>query len=66
VTFTEHLEKIRGGLETATRAFNQAVGNYESRIKPAGEKLQKLGGLSGGKELAELPPLDTTLRLPTS
>jgi DNA recombination protein RmuC len=66
VTFTEHLEKIRGGLETATRAFNQAVGNYESRIKPAGEKLQKLGGLSGGKELAELPPLDSTLRLPTN
>ena len=64
VTFTEHLEKIRGGLETANRAFNQAVGSYESRIKPAGEKLQKLGGGTGGKDLAELPPLDATLRLP--
>src|SRR5476651_465596 len=42
VTFTDHLEKIRGGLETANRAFNQAVGSYESRIKPSGEKLQKL------------------------
>ena len=64
VTFTEHLEKIRGGLETANKAFNQAVGSYESRIKPAGEKLQKLGGGSGGKTLEELPPLDATLRLP--
>ena len=64
VTFTEHLEKIRGGLETANRAFNQAVGSYESRIKPAGEKLQKLGGGTDGKDLAELPPLDATLRLP--
>jgi DNA recombination protein RmuC len=64
VTFTEHLEKIRGGLETANRAFNQAVGNYESRIKPSGEKLQKLGGGTGGKELTELTPLDGTLRLP--
>jgi DNA recombination protein RmuC len=64
VTFTEHLEKIRGGLETANRAFNQAVGSYESRIRPAGEKLQKLGGGTGGKELTELPPLDATLRLP--
>ena len=64
VTFTEHLEKIRGGLETANRAFNQAVGSYESRIKPSGEKLQKLGGGTGGKDLAELPPLDATLRLP--
>lgn len=64
VTFTEHLEKIRAGLETANRAFNQAVGSYESRIKPSGEKLQKLGGGTGGKNLAELPPLDATLRSP--
>ena len=64
VTFTEHLEKIRGGLDAANRAFNQAVGSYESRIRPAGEKLQKLGGGTGAKELAELPPLDAPLRLP--
>ena len=61
VTFTEHLEKIRGGLETANRAFNQAVGSYESRIKPSGEKLMKLGG-GTGKEFSDLPPLDATLR----
>jgi DNA recombination protein RmuC len=64
VTFTEHLEKIRGGLETANKAFNQAVGSYESRVRPSGDKLQKLGGGTGGKDLAELPPLDATLRLP--
>jgi DNA recombination protein RmuC len=64
VTFSEHLEKIRGGLDTANKAFNQAVGSYESRIRPAGEKMQKLGGGSGGKDLAGLPPLDATLRLP--
>ncbi len=64
VTFTEYLEKIRGGLDAANRAFNQAVGNYESRIKPSGEKLQKLGGGTGGKELADLSPVDATLRLP--
>ena len=62
--FAEHLENIRGGLETANKAFNQAVGSYESRIKPSGEKLQKLGGTAAGKELADLPPLDATLRLP--
>ncbi len=64
VVFTEHLEKIRGGLEAANKAFNQAVGSYESRIRPAGEKMQKLGGAPGGKELGELPLLDATLRLP--
>lgn len=64
VTFTEHLDKIRGGLETANKAFNQAVGSYESRIRPSGEKLQKLGGGTAGKELADVQPLDATLRLP--
>ncbi len=64
VTFTEHLEKIRAGLEAANKAFNQAVGSYESRIRPSGEKLQKLGGGAAGKELADVPPLDATLRLP--
>jgi len=64
VTFAKHLENIRGGLESANKAFNQAVGSYESRLKPAGEKLQKLGGGTGGKDLAELPPLEATLRLP--
>src|ERR1035437_10081746 len=64
VTFTEHLEKIRGGLDTANRAFNQAVGSYESRIKPAGGKMPKHGRGRGGKDWAELPPLDATLRLP--
>lgn len=64
VIFAEHLEKIRAGLETANKAFNQAVGSYESRIRPSGEKLQRLGGGDAGKNLAELPPLETTLRLP--
>ena len=63
VTFTEHLDKIRGGLETANKAFNQAVGSYESRVKPSGEKLLKLGG-APGKALADVQPLDATLRLP--
>ena len=63
VTFTEHLEKIRGGLETANKAFNQAVGSYESRVRPAGETLQKLGAATGAKELTDLAPLDATLRL---
>jgi DNA recombination protein RmuC len=64
-TFTEHFEKIGDGLEAANKAFNQAVGSYEARIRPAGEKIQKLGGAAAGKELAEVQPVETTLRLPT-
>ncbi len=66
LTFTNHLENLRAGLEAANKAFNQAVGSFEARIRPSGEKLQKLGGIAAGKELAELPPLDTALRLPPS
>jgi len=64
VVFTEHLEKIRGGLESAGKAFNQAVGSYESRVRPAGEKMQKLSGGSAPKDLPALPLLEGTLRLP--
>ena len=63
VTFTEYLEKIRTGLEAAGKAFNQAVGSYESRVRPSGEKLSKLGGGAPGKELAEVQPLDAALRM---
>ncbi|MCX8092438.1 MAG: DNA recombination protein RmuC [Verrucomicrobiae bacterium] len=65
VTFTEHLEKIRAGLERAQSAFNDAVGSYERMVRPAGERLKELGGAAPGRELAELGPLDKTLRLPS-
>jgi DNA recombination protein RmuC len=63
-TFTEHFETIRAGLEKAADAFNKSVGSYERMVRPAGEKIQKLRAAVGEKELADVPPLDTTLRLP--
>jgi DNA recombination protein RmuC len=66
VKFTEHFEKIRGGLEKANSAFNDAVGSYERMVKPSGERILKLGGPTGGKDLADVQPLDATLRLPPS
>jgi DNA recombination protein RmuC len=64
VKFTEHFENIRDGLEKANGAFNDAVGSYERMVKPSGERLQKLGGANSSKVLADISPLDTTLRLP--
>jgi DNA recombination protein RmuC len=64
VKFTEHLKDFRSGLAKANDAFDAAVGSFDRMVRPAGEKLQKLGGGNGGKDLAELPPLDATLRLP--
>jgi DNA recombination protein RmuC len=62
--FAEHFERIRDGLAKANDAFNDAVGSYERMVRPAGEKIQKLGGTAPGKELADVQPLDSTLRLP--
>ena len=62
--FTEHFEKIRDGLEKANGAFNDAAASYQTRVRPAGERLAELGGGASGKELADALPLDATLRLP--
>ena len=64
--FTEHFEKIRSGLERANAAYNDAVGSYERMVRPSGEKLAKLSGGANGKELADIAPVDATLRLPPS
>ena len=62
--FTEHFERIRDGLEKANAAFNDAVGSYDRMVRPSGERLLKLRGDEKAKELAEVQPLDSTLRLP--
>jgi DNA recombination protein RmuC len=62
--FTEHFEKIGEGLARANDAFNKAASSYQSRVRPAGDKLKELGGTAPEKNLAELQPLEATLRLP--
>ncbi|MGD1088100.1 MAG: DNA recombination protein RmuC [Verrucomicrobiota bacterium] len=64
VKFTEHFEKIRSGLERANSAFDDAAASFQTRIRPAGERLAELGGANSAKELADIQPLDSTLRLP--
>ena len=63
-TFLAHFVKIGAGLQNATAAFNDAVGSYELRVRPSGERLAKLRGDSHGKELPILESASTTLRLP--
>jgi len=64
VKFTEHFEKIRSGLDRANSAFNDAASSFQTRVRPAGERLAELGGANSAKELADIQPLDATLRLP--
>lgn len=64
VKFTEHFEKIRAGLDRANSAFNDAAASFQTRVRPAGERLAELGGGAPGKELSDVQPLDSSLRLP--
>ena len=63
VTFTQHFEEIRDGLERANDAFNRASASYQSRVRPAGDRLVELGGATE-KKLAELAPIDPSPQLP--
>jgi len=59
VTFTEHFERIRDGLEKANDAYNKASASFQSRVRPAGERLAELGGGLNGKDLAEVTLIES-------
>ncbi|MEO0648092.1 MAG: DNA recombination protein RmuC [Cyanobacteria bacterium J06650_10] len=46
-TFTQHMQKMRKGLDTTVDHFNKAVGSLESRVLVSAQKLQTLGASSG-------------------
>lgn len=64
VRFLDHFESIRDGLHRANEAYNRAVGSYESRVRPQGEKLVRLGAAPEQRPLTPMEPLDPSLRLP--
>ncbi len=47
--FAEHLGKVGRGLGTAVDAYNSAVGSFEKRVVPTGEKLKELKAVEGGR-----------------
>ena len=55
VIFSEHLEKIGRGLDTATKSYNAAVGSFESSVLPGARKFEELGA-KGMKKLGNPPP----------
>ncbi len=59
VTFTDHFERIRDGLEKANDAYNKASASFQSRVRPAGKELADLGGGAEGKTLAEVPAVES-------
>lgn len=61
VSFADHLQDIRGGLERASKSFNSAVGSFEGRVLPAARKLKEKG-IQSTSELPSIEPAETGLR----
>jgi DNA recombination protein RmuC len=54
-TYTEHFAKVGRGLNSATTAYNAAVGSLERNVLSKARELKKLGAASSGVD-AEAPP----------
>jgi DNA recombination protein RmuC len=63
LAFSKHFQDMGAGLERANAAFNAAAASFQTRVRPAGERLADLGGGIPGKPLPDLQPLQGSLRL---
>jgi len=60
-TFTENLDKIGRGLDTAVKGFNSAVGSFEGMLIPGARKFAELGA-PGSKNILSPAPVETAVR----
>ena len=61
VKFVEHFGRVGEGLSRASKAYDAAVGSYESRVRPSAERLaEKTAAL--GQALPEVAPVDGPAR----
>jgi DNA recombination protein RmuC len=59
--FADNLDKVGRGLETASKAYNAAVGSFEQTLLPGARKFSELGA-KGVKDLPAPGPVETTPR----
>jgi len=60
--FADHFEKVGAGLKTALKGFNDAAGSWESRVIPAGRKLEQLQATDNKGVLPGLDIIDNPVR----
>jgi DNA recombination protein RmuC len=59
---TEYLDTLRTRLDSTVKAFNDAVGSYETRVLVTARKFKELGATSGS-EIEPLQSIDTAPRI---
>jgi len=59
--FAENFRDVGSGLRGAAKAYDAAVGSYQSRLEPGARKLAELGA-SSGKELPEVEGVEGPTR----
>ena len=60
--FADHLDKVGGGLKTALKGYNDAIGSWESRVLPAGRKLEQLKATDNKNVLPDFEIMDKPVR----
>lgn len=60
--FADHLDKVGGGLKSALKAYNDAIGSWDVRVLPAGRKLEQLKATDNKNTLPDFEILDKPVR----
>ncbi len=63
-TFSDYMQKIGNSIHSLTKVYNQSVGSWESRVQPSIKRLEELGVDTNKKEVENLTPVETPVRLP--
>jgi DNA recombination protein RmuC len=62
VKFTEHMDRVGGGLGNAVKAYNDMVGSLESRVLVSARKLEELQFAEPGKMIEDPKAVDLAPR----
>jgi len=62
-TLTDHLDRVRKGLDQASKAYNDFVGSYDSRVLASARQMRELG-VPSSRALDSPVEISTSLRRP--
>ena len=60
--FAEHFDRVGNGLKSALKGYNDAIGSWESRVLPAGRKLEQLKATDNKNSLPDFEIIDKPVR----